>query len=157
MIKCWNTSFTSLNTFWQFGYSALNMATIGNVQQTSTKSGGNALINLAKDDTNIMIVQAEEYMQFLEGSEPVWGTVLNLVARPADSRHEQMKKVKEYAKVARDMAAIKVQIHEENNDNIFIPSKRGGSTKPPKTQHKVFRENLIQDRRKDIKKYPKGH
>ena len=70
------------------------MAEIGNAQQTSTKSGGNALIYLAKDDKNTMIVQVEVYMQFLEGSTPVWGTGPNLVARAADTRHDQMKRAK---------------------------------------------------------------
>ena len=100
------------------------MAEIGNTQKTSTKSGDNTLINLAKDDTNTMIVQVEEYIQFLVRSAPVQGTDPNLVTRAADSRHKQMKRVKEYIKVARDIEAIKVQIHKGNNDNIFIPSKR---------------------------------
>ena len=85
MIEWWDACrFHVFNAFQQFGYSALNMAEIGNAQQISTKSGGNALIDLAKDDTNIMIVQVEEYTLFLEGSTPVWGTDPNLVARAAD-------------------------------------------------------------------------
>ena len=47
------------------------MAETGNAQQTSTKSGGYALMDLGKDDTNTMIVQVKEYMQFLEGSASV--------------------------------------------------------------------------------------
>ena len=125
MIKWWDTHrFHIFNAFQWFGYSAVNMAEIGNAQQTSTKSGGNALIELAKDNRNTMIVQVEEYKQFLEESAPVQGTGPNLVAIAEDSRHEQMKRVKEYVKVARDMKVMKVQIKEENNDNIFIQSKK---------------------------------
>ena len=98
----------------------LNMAEIGNAQQTSTRSGGKMLIDLAKDDTKTMIVQVEEYTQFLEGSAPFQGIGPNLVATAADSTHEQMKRVKEYVKVAIDMEAIKVKIQEENNDNILF-------------------------------------
>ena len=60
------------------------MAEIGNMQQTSTKFECNALIDLAKDDSNTTIVQVEQYMQFLEGTANVHGIGPNLVARPAN-------------------------------------------------------------------------
>ena len=126
-----------------------------NAQQTSTKSGGNALIDLAKDDTNTMIVQVEEYTQFLEGSAPVRGSGPNLVARAEDSRHEQMKTAKEYVKVARDMEAIKLQMQEENNDNICIPSKRGKYKAPQNTAQSIQGKTYTRQKKRH-QKVPKG-
>ena len=54
------------------------------------------------------------------------------------------------------METIKVKYKKRIMTTHLFQVKEG-STKPPKTQYKVFREKIIQDRRKDIKKYPKGH
>ena len=53
-----------------------------------------------------------------------------------------MKWTKEYIQVSRNSEAIKVQLHEENNDDIFIPHKRGKHKAPNSSGQEIQGKNL---------------